>query len=410
MRLIRICQGRSITYSARRSYRSPPAGGRRGSSSLIIAIISGMIKKLLLVLTLLVMYAPIVHAQNTSHSQGFQKAKVISIEKEGLREIGGRKNPFQQLTLQLLDGGNSGSKITLEHGGSVVIASSQKVRVGETLIVTKITQGNKSTYSVIDRYRLPSLLTITLIFFLIITLLTGKKGLGSIAGLLVSLLIIVLFIVPQILSGNDPLIISIIGSLAIMLITLYLAHGFNSRTTIAVVATFVSLVLTGIIAVIAVNMSKLSGLGSEDAYNLLISTGRTINVQGLLLGGIIIGSLGVLDDTTTTQSTTVAELSRANPNYSMKQLFTSGMVIGKEHIASLVNTLVLAYAGAAIGIFIFIIISLQTHSQPWWVIFNSEIIAEEIVRTLAGSMGLVLAVPITTILAAFFAKNEIKIN
>lgn len=369
-----------------------------------------MIKKLLLVLTLLVMYAPIVHAQNTSHSQGFQKAKVISIEKEGLREIGGRKNPFQQLTLQLLDGGNSGSKITLEHGGSVVIASSQKVRVGETLIVTKITQGNKSTYSVIDRYRLPSLLTITLIFFLIITLLTGKKGLGSIAGLLVSLLIIVLFIVPQILSGNDPLIISIIGSLAIMLITLYLAHGFNSRTTIAVVATFVSLVLTGIIAVIAVNMSKLSGLGSEDAYNLLISTGRTINVQGLLLGGIIIGSLGVLDDTTTTQSTTVAELSRANPNYSMKQLFTSGMVIGKEHIASLVNTLVLAYAGAAIGIFIFIIISLQTHSQPWWVIFNSEIIAEEIVRTLAGSMGLVLAVPITTILAAFFAKNEIKIN
>jgi uncharacterized membrane protein len=216
--------------------------------------------------------------------------------------------------------------------------------------------------------------------------------------------------VPQILAGNDPLIVSIIGSLAIMLITLYLAHGFTSRTTIAVVATFLSLVLTGIIAVIAVSVSKLSGLGSEDAYNLLMNTGKTINVQGLLLGGIIIGSLGVLDDTTTTQSTTVAELAHANPVYSMRQLFTSGMVIGKEHIASLVNTLVLAYAGAAIGIFIFIIISLQTHSQPWWVIFNSEIIAEEIVRTLAGSMGLVLAVPITTLLAAFFAKHEIKIN
>jgi len=367
--------------------------------------------KLLFFIVLLFSLVPLpVFAQNASYSQGFQKAKVISIDKEGLKEVGGRKNPFQQLTLELISGEGKGSKITIEHGGGVVIAASQKVRIGETLIVTKITQGNKSTYSVIDRYRLPSLLTITLIFFLIITLLTGKKGLGSIAGLIVSLLIIVLFIVPQILAGNDPLIVSIIGSLAIMLITLYLAHGFTSRTTIAVVATFLSLVLTGIIAVIAVSVSKLSGLGSEDAYNLLMNTGKTINVQGLLLGGIIIGSLGVLDDTTTTQSTTVAELAHANPVYSMRQLFTSGMVIGKEHIASLVNTLVLAYAGAAIGIFIFIIISLQTHSQPWWVIFNSEIIAEEIVRTLAGSMGLVLAVPITTLLAAFFAKHEIKIN
>ena len=381
----------------------------RGNSQ--IACYNYLMLKLLFFIVLLFSLVPLpVFAQNASYSQGFQKAKVISIDKEGLKEVGGRKNPFQQLTLELISGEGKGSKITIEHGGGVVIAASQKVRIGETLIVTKITQGNKSTYSVIDRYRLPSLLTITLIFFLIITLLTGKKGLGSIAGLIVSLLIIVLFIVPQILAGNDPLIVSIIGSLAIMLITLYLAHGFTSRTTIAVVATFLSLVLTGIIAVIAVSVSKLSGLGSEDAYNLLMNTGKTINVQGLLLGGIIIGSLGVLDDTTTTQSTTVAELAHANPVYSMRQLFTSGMVIGKEHIASLVNTLVLAYAGAAIGIFIFIIISLQTHSQPWWVIFNSEIIAEEIVRTLAGSMGLVLAVPITTLLAAFFAKHEIKIN
>jgi uncharacterized membrane protein len=157
-------------------------------------------------------------------------------------------------------------------------------------------------------------------------------------------------------------------------------------------------------------MTKLSGMGTEDAYNLLLGSSKAINLHGLLLGGIIIGALGVLDDTTTTQSTTIAELSEANPSYSMKELFNKGMVIGREHIASLVNTLVLAYAGAAMGIFIFIILTLQTKSQPWWVIFNSEVIAEEVVRTLAGSLGLILAVPITTLIASFFAKNEIKIK
>jgi len=353
---------------------------------------------------------PITHAQDTSFKQEFTKAKVFSVEKDGVKNVNGRKNPFQNLVLELLDGDAKGKHIRLEHGGDVVISKDQKVGPGETLILTRIDQDGKISYRIIDRYRLPSLLWIVLVFFILVVFLTGKKGLGSIIGLIVSLLIIVMFIVPQILSGSDPLTISIIGSLVIMLLTLYLAHGLNNRTTIAVVATFLSLILTGVIAVISVHVSKLSGLGSEDAYNLLLNSGRNINLQGLLLGGIIIGSLGVLDDTTTTQSTTIAELARANPHYSMKQLFASGMTIGKEHIASLVNTLVLAYAGAAMGVFIFIIIGLQSHSQPWWVIFNSEIIAEEVIRTLAGSMGLVLAVPITTLLAAFFAKHEIRIR
>jgi len=298
-----------------------------------------------------------------------------------------RKNPYQDLTLQILEGSEKDKQIHLEYGGNTVISENQKVSTGETVILTSIIQDNKTTYAITDRYRLPSILFITLVFFGLVVLLTGKKGIGSIAGLIISLLIISVYIVPQILNGGDPLMISIIGSLVIMLVTLYLAHGFNSRTTISVVATFVSLILTGILAILSVHIAKLSGLGSEDAYNLLFNTGKTINLQGLLLGGIIIGALGVLDDTTTTQSTTIAELADANPNYSMRELFRRGMVIGREHIASLVNTLVLAYAGAAMGIFIFIIITLQTNAQPRWVIFNSEIIAEEIVRTLAGSLG-----------------------
>lgn len=346
----------------------------------------------------------------TPPTQTFVKAQVVSVDHDGNKNINGRLNPYQDLTLKILDGNEKNKQITLEYGGNVVISPAQKVQSGDTVILAAIKEGSKTTYAITDKYRLPSLLFITLVFFGLVFLLTGKKGLGSISGLIISLLVIVLFIVPQILGGADPLTISIVGSLIIMLVTLYLAHGFTSRTTIAVVATFVSLILTGILAILSVHIAKLSGLGSEDAYNLLLGSSKTINLQGLLLGGIIIGALGVLDDTTTTQSTTIAELADANPNYSMGELFKRGMVIGREHIASLVNTLVLAYAGAAMGIFIFIIITLQTNAQPWWVIFNSEVIAEEIVRTLAGSLGLVLAVPITTLLAAFFAKNEIKIK
>lgn len=363
----------------------------------------------LLLLTLL--FPPLTYAQTPQPQQPtFLKAKVITVKQDGTKLVGNKQNPYQLLELTLLEGKDKGKTITLDYGGMTVIDKSQKVQSGETVILASVTQDGKTTYTITDRYRLPSLLIISLFFIAIVLLLTGKKGLGSLLGLGVSLLIIVLYIVPQILGGADPVVTSIIGSLFIMVITLYLAHGFNQRTTIALVATFLSLALTGALAVIAVQISKLSGLGTEDAFNLLMSSPKPINLQGLLLGGIIIGALGVLDDTTTTQATTIAELSEANPSYSMSHLFKRGMVIGKEHIASLVNTLVLAYAGAGIGIFIFIILSLQSQAQPWWVIFNSEVIAEEVVRTLAGSLGLVLAVPITTILAAFFAKNEIKIK
>jgi uncharacterized membrane protein len=204
--------------------------------------------------------------------------------------------------------------------------------------------------------------------------------------------------------------ISIVGSAVILLVTMYLAHGFTRQTTLALSATAISLFLTGIFAVVFVSLARLSGLGSEDAYSLQQGFGQTINFHGLLLGGIIIGTVGVLDDVTTTQAATIHELAEANPKSTFEDLVKKGMRVGREHIASVVNTLVLAYAGASIAVFIYLQIGIQQQSQPLWVMLNSEVIMEEVIRTLAGSLGLVLAVPITTIIAAFFAKNEIKIT
>lgn len=371
-----------------------------------------MLRFLLLFLVIFLFLPTLSHAQTPpTSSTEYTKARVIRIEEEGKKTIGNKENLYQKVRVQLLEGDEKGKEISIEYGGLLIITEAQKIAPNQTLIISKTEQpAGQATYSIIDRYRLPSLVWFFVGFIIFVTAFTGWKGIGALLGMLVSLAIIMLFIVPQIITGRDPLLISILGSFMIMLTTIYLAHGFSKRTTIAVISTFISLILTGIFAIFFVNVANLSGLGSEDAYNLLQGFGGTLNIQGLLLGGIIIGALGVLDDTTTTQSATITELAEANPKYTVKDLIRRGMVVGREHITSLVNTLVLAYAGAAIGVFIFIYLSLQNSNQPWWIIFNSEIIAEEIVRTLAGSFGLILAVPITTVLAAFFAKYSVKIK
>jgi uncharacterized membrane protein len=347
-----------------------------------------------------------------SQQEGFYKGTVLKVEKDEKERLGKMDNPHQVVSVRLSDGPEAGKNFRLEYGGMFIISAAQRLHSGDTVILRKNinVQTKKSSYVIVDKYRLDTVLSITAAFLLVVLLISRRKGLGAIVGMIISLLIIFFFIVPQIINGHDPLLISIVGSLVIMVITIYLAHGFNQQTSVAVVSTFLCLVLTGVFAIIFVHLAKLTGLGTEDEYSLLQGFNNTINLQGLLLGGIIIGALGVLDDVTTTQVATVYTLADANPKYTIMDLFQKGMLVGREHISSLVNTLVLAYAGASITIFIFLHLGINSHVQPLWVMLNSELITEEIIRTLAGSLGLILAVPVTTILAAFFARYSLKIR
>jgi uncharacterized membrane protein len=332
----------------------------------------------------------------------YEKATVTQITHEGNKQIGTDNNFYQDVTAQV----DSGNTISLEYGGITKIDPSQKLRIGDELVVLSSTLPGKTTeYHILDRYRLTPLPFLIIGFFILVIAFGGKRGIGSIIGMLVSLGVIMLFIVPQILSGNDPLLISIIGELVIMVITIYLSHGFSRQTTVAVFSTFLSLLITGVLAIYTVKLLGLSGTGNEDNASLAFGA-SFINLQGLLLGGIIIGTLGVLDDTTTTQASAVFEFARIDHKLSFEQLLQKGLNIGKEHIAALVNTLVLAYAGVSLSLFIFFV--LNPAKQPYWVIFNSESIVEEVVRTITGSIGLVLAVPLTTALAAWVAKFSIK--
>lgn len=362
--------------------------------------------KILLVLFSLTFFLPQPTFAQTQLPTTYERATVNQIINDGETTVGGTKNLFQRVKLTLLTGDMKGKVIEITHGDQMLLSPSQKVRDGETVILQYI--GDKPR--IIEKYRTPWIVGFILLFFTVIFLLTGKKGLGAIAGMAISLGVILFFVVPQILSGADPLLISILGSVFILFTSIYLAHGFSKPTHVAIGATCISLFATALLAISAVALFRLSGLGSEDAYSLQQGFSRVINFQGLLLGGIIIGTLGALDDVTTTQTTTIFELHHTDTRLSVSQLYQKGMTIGKEHIASLVNTLILAYAGASIGIFIFLIMGIQNNVQPLWVMLNSELLTEEIIRSIVGSLGIVIAVPITTILAALFATYEIRIK
>lgn len=329
--------------------------------------------------------------------ENFLKGKVIEMIEEGTRDIAGQQNIYQRVRVRT---GNEESEI--EHGGIWTITENQKVKKGDRVVLTKSADG---TLTIFDHYRLPPLAWIFAIFFGLAVFFGGRKGFMSILGLLVSIGIIAKLIIPWILAGGNPITVSLVGSALIAAIAFYLGHGLHSRTTIALASTFITLALAAILAWVFVNLAKLTGMGSEDALFLQLGF-ETINLKGLLLGGIMIGALGVLDDITTAQSAAVDELKKANPKLTAHDLYKRALSIGNEHIASLVNTLALAYAGAALPLFL---LFAQGTQAPFWVNLNSEFIVEEIVRTLVGSSALILAVPITTWLASnWFSKHPSK--
>ena len=336
--------------------------------------------------------------------QTFFKGTVTEIIKEGEVTIGNQRNAFQDIKVKVIEGKDTGKIITIKQGGQFNLTPQQRVVQDQEVLLTTYTGADgKATYSIYESYRLNTLLWIVLAFIVLTIVIAGKKGLGAIVGLVISLSVIILFIIPQILYGTDPLLISIIGSLIILGTTTYLAHGFSKQTSIAVISTFISLAISALLSYLFVQAAHLTGLGSEDAVTLQMSQFK-FNFQGLLLGGVIIGTLGALNDVTTTQVATVFSLHKSNPKFSLLSLAEEGFLIGREHIVSLVNTLVLAYAGATLTIFIFF--NLNPLHLPYWVILNSESTAEEIIRTIGGSFGLMLAVPISTFLGAYFAARR----
>ncbi|MEU4346794.1 YibE/F family protein [Streptomyces sp. NPDC023838] len=256
-------------------------------------------------------------------------------------------------------------------------------------------------YSVTDVNRRLPMALLAGIFALAVVVVGRLRGVMALVALVVSFAVLTLFILPAILQGSNPLLVAVVGSSAIMLIALYMCHGLSARTSVAVLGTLVSLVLIGLLGSLFIGWASLTG-NTDDNTGLIHGLYPNIDMSGLLLAGVIIGSLGVLDDVTVTQTSAVWELHEANPTMGPRGLYRAGIRIGRDHIASVVNTLVLAYAGAALPLLLLFSIAQSSVGT----VANSELVAEEIVRTLVGSIGLVASVPVTTALAALVVSAD----
>ncbi|MDH2388244.1 YibE/F family protein [Streptomyces sp. HNM0663] len=256
-------------------------------------------------------------------------------------------------------------------------------------------------YSVIDVDRKLPIALLAGIFALAVILVGRMRGVMALVALAASFAVLTLFILPAILQGSNPLVVAVVGASAIMLIALYACHGVTARTSVAVLGTLISLLLIGLLGSVFIDWASLTG-DTDDYTGLIHGLYPDIDMSGLLLAGVIIGSLGVLDDVTVTQTSAVWELHQADPGMGPRKLYQAAIRIGRDHIASVVNTLVLAYAGAALPLLLLFSIAQSSVAT----VANSELVAQEIVRTLVGSIGLVASVPLTTGLAALVVSAD----
>ncbi|MEU2618793.1 YibE/F family protein [Streptomyces sp. NPDC007157] len=279
---------------------------------------------------------------------------------------------------------------------------SRQLDEGEKVVVAYEPSAPKDLqYSVTDVNRKLPMALLAGIFALAVVVVGRLRGVMALVALAVSFMVLTLFILPAILQGSNPLLVAVVGASAIMLIALYMCHGLSARTSVAVLGTLVSLCLIGVLGSEFIDWAALTG-NTDDNTGLIHGLYPSIDMSGLLLAGVIIGSLGVLDDVTVTQTSAVWELHEANPTMGWRGLYRAGIRIGRDHIASVVNTLVLAYAGAALPLLLLFSIAQSSVAT----VANSELVAEEIVRTLVGSIGLVASVPVTTLLAALVVSAD----
>ncbi|MEV5593478.1 YibE/F family protein [Streptomyces sp. NPDC052496] len=348
--------------------------------------------------------------------QPTEKAKVVKVEEVNCADVHAQQ---QQQPSQQQPGAPAGTQPAKHCERAVIEVTTGKdtgrrfesivtpdatrhYEAGQGVVVAYAPKAPKDLqYSVTDVDRTFPMWVLAAIFAAAVVVVGRLRGLLALVALVVSFLVLTLFILPAILQGSNPLVVAIVGGSAIMLVALYMCHGLTARTSVAVLGTLVSLLLIGLLGSLFIGWALLTG-NTDDQTGLVHGLYPDIEIRGLLLAGIIIGSLGVLDDVTVTQTAAVWELKEADPSAGWRKLYTAAMRIGRDHIASVVNTLVLAYAGAALPLLLLFSIAQSSVGT----VATSEVVAEEVVRTLVGSIGLVASVPLTTLLAALVVSAD----
>lgn len=331
----------------------------------------------------------------------FEKAKVLMILKEGTTTIPGMDTPVHVQTLQaeILSGTDMGTVVNFENDyvplseGDIFYARHQTNQLD-----------GRDFWSVSDPYRLNILIGLALVFVVLIVIFGGMQGVRGFVSLIGSFVLIFYLLIPGIYGGYSAVWVSIGVSSLIIIVGSYITHGFNRTTSAAVIGMIITVLVAGFGAYYAVHAAHLSGYSSEESTYLSLNTRGAISMIGLLFGGIMIGLLGVLYDIAIGQAIAVEELFRAGTHLNRREVYARALRIGREHIGALVNTLAIAYVGASLPLLLLI----QSSTAGTLFIINSELFSTEIIRILIGSIGLILGVPITTLIASYMLHGKIS--
>jgi len=330
------------------------------------------------------------------------EGRITAILSEEAIDTGSSTQYVQQIEVEIVSGSLQGQKVIIEHGDVMVTTQSSRMRPGMRVIVERASGAvGERTYisGIVRRPALASLVAL----FVALTVLVGRwTGMRSLVGTAFSVLVIVRFILPRILAGQDPTAVCIVGAIVLMVPTLYLVYGWKPKTHAAALGLGICLVGTWLLAAVFCSWAFVTGFGEEEAAFLAVTLPTELDLRGLVLGGIVLGTLGVLDDVAIGQASAVFELHTANPALPWTALFRHGMAIGRDHIASMINTLLLAYVGASLPFFLL----LALYQEPFGYSLNREALVQEIIRTLVGSLGLMMAVPVTSLIASWMARER----
>jgi len=336
------------------------------------------------------------------------RAEVLNIQEEGHITVGKQEQIYQIVEIEVSEGEFKGSHMFLEFGKNQIMPEEYILKAGSEILVTVGISPLDNTPGAffVDFARWKALVWIFLLFAIISFVIGSWTGVRSLLGIMVGMGVIILYIIPQIAIGANPVLTSIIGSAVFLTVSLYLVYGWRAMTHSAVISMIISLILTGAVSVFAVKLARLTGFGNENMMFLIQQSENPIDMRGILLAGIIIGSLGVLDDLVVGQSSAVFQLSEVSENLKFNNLYQRAMTIGRDHVAASVNTLVLAYAGESLPMLLLFHITNVNLGMA----VNVSFIAEEIVRALAGTIGLFLSIPISTAMACLWVLQKPEIT
>lgn len=341
---------------------------------------------------------PTINAQALANEAvEYEEGKIV--EKEETDCEFSESSTCYEYTVELTTGANVNTEIMISEAGDMY-----SYGIGDPVFLMVREFEGITDYVITGPIRDRALLFVVALFILVTVAVGGKQGIGSLIGLATSILVLFGGVIPAILGGADPILVGFLGACAVLTVSIFLSHGFNSKSLIALISTFLGLTVVSILALLFIALTKLNGFGEEESYFLLNQADTLLNMKGILFASIIVAGVGIMDDVTVNQVSSLQEVYKANPSMSQAELFKSTMTIGKDHIASMVNTLFIAYAGASMPL----VMLMSLNNVSLRMLVNHELFAEEIIRTFIGSIGLIIIVPITSYFASALIKSPNK--